>query len=173
MVDLKINTNGDIIVESPPVYPELKLSFITSQYPALKISFEEICPQKESVIPKNGIKLTFDVNRKDVESDISTVYDTDEQLQRIPLLLKTELGDLHNKPDFGTQIYQDKHKNILSQATIDSIESKIQDKVQTILDNPNVIVRRTSPGNKSLKYQTVTAYVLDNNKLAYEMELGV
>ena len=82
--DFMIDDRGDFILSVPTLYPRLKLSWVNSNYPVLKISFEQI--QEYKNISKNKrLRLDFitDQDSRPLNQKFVVVNDKDELRQRI------------------------------------------------------------------------------------------
>ena len=169
--DFMIDDRGDFILSVPTLYPRLKLSWVNSNYPVLKISFEQI--QEYKNISKNKrLRLDFitDQDSRPLNQKFVVVNDKDELRQRIAVRLKTEKGEMSLLQNLGSYLVTQRHEDIMSEDTKIAVENIVFEEISGILQNPKVIA---VPKHKTGPFfcQNMNVYIYDDEELIYTLSL--
>ena len=174
MADLKIDNSGDLVMDKENPLPCFKLSFIVSDYPAFHLSFRQTSEEtfmSKGNKPLSQFMLTFAPGTPSYPDIVPVINGNDELKQRIIILLRTELGEITNKSDFGTELYTVKHLDITQQSTLDRIHDIVYDAVKDILNDPNVFVSQKY-GTGPFFHATAAVYIMDGNQSIYDFDLS-
>ena len=170
-LDFKIDDRGDFILSTPPLHKRLKISFVHSTYPVLRIRFEQ---GQESKAVDNANKLcvrfTTCQGQETMNRKISTVSDKDELRQRIMMRLRTEAGEVRLLPSLGSYVTILKHEDILSEKTHAELRSAVLFAIADIVEDANVVVvpkRKTGP----FFCQNINVYIYQKDTLLYSFSL--
>lgn len=130
-IDFKLNDTGDLLfMEKSDTLQHQKISFNLSKTKSQKITFN-IYDSKEVFHNSNQyLKAQFIINKNKPKVIALTCNDKEEKIQLITLKLKTCLGDLPQRKDFGSKLSLYKHENINSKL-LESLEIYLK----SILDN--------------------------------------
>ena len=176
MIDLKIDTRGDIILDKAPNNPRVKISFGISPYPIFKVIFRQ---QKEydtdadiyKPDSSNRIKIKFKTVAMPTGNQVGiSCYDEEEIKQRIRILLRTNFGEISSKEDFGTLLNNYRHKDLTQKAIRTTIEEQVEADLVNILDNPSVMARHERV-NSQFYYQNLTLYIYNNDQPVCDLTL--
>lgn len=176
MIDLKLDTRGDIILDETPDNSRIKVSFGISPYPILKITFrqqKEYDTDAEIYQPNssNKIKIKFKTIAMPTGNQVGiSCYDKEEIKQRIRILLKTNLGEISSKEDFGTLLNNYRHKDLTQQSIRTTIEEQVEADLANILENPSVMARHERI-NSIFYYQNLTLYIYNNDQPVCDLTL--
>ena len=170
-IDFKIDDRGDFIVSTPPLHKRLKISFVHSTHPVLRIRFEQ--GQESAVIDSDKklcVKFATCKGQETMNRKISTVSDIDELRQRIMMRLRTEAGEMRLLPSTGSYVTILKHEDIMSEQTHAELKSAILFAISDIVQNPTVVI---VPKRKSGPFfcQNINAYIYQNDILLYTLSL--
>lgn len=170
-LDFKIDNSGDFIVSTPPLHKRLKISFVHSTHPVLRICFEQ--GQETATVDNSNklcIKFTTCQGQETMNRRISTVSDTDELRQRIMTRLKTEAGEMRLLPGIGSYVTIMKHQDIMSERVQEELKSAILFAISDIVDNATVTI---IPKRKSGPFfcQNINAYIYQDGTLLYSFSL--
>lgn len=170
MIDIEIDNTGDFVLRERFKFPSLKLSWTINKTEALKLSFD--VGRNMNDPPENiGLKLNLKIRNK-IDTDVySTVRKERELRQRILVLLRTELGELINAPNYGTKLIQQKHRDITDESVIKEVHDIVFDAVSDHLNEPRVIIRRKK-NDTPFACQNLNVYIYNGRKEIYDFELG-
>jgi Tfp pilus assembly protein PilV len=130
--DLKLTDSGDIATELSTVVSSFNINFDYEQYPNQRINFisySNISNDENKNTENNIQSITFAVADKNTYKLANkTLYDLEEKIQYIKMVLKTELDSTEND-DFGSEIYQYKH------AILTTNSETVKETVRLMLDN--------------------------------------
>ena len=170
-IDLKVDNRGDFILSSIEEYPRLRIDWIDSSYKVLRIDFEQ---GEECKRPIRGERLQIDFRtNKDtfmLNKKALSLTDKEELRQRIMIKLRTELGEMSLKPEFGTYLNTQKHEDINSAVTQQMVQNIVYGAVYDMLENPSV---RAIPKRKDGPFycQNMNVYIYEDDELFFELEL--
>lgn len=139
-VDLQINSTGDIVFhKEDKQYKALKVKFCLSQTKVQKVSFhmEDSFFKKET--KDNLLKVSFFINKEKDAYAVTSLKDDDVYIQMINLKLKTVLGELPQRPSFGSTLTTVKHMNI-NDKSLKQVELIVKDSLKDIVRDPVVKV---------------------------------
>lgn len=170
-LDFKIDDRGDFIVSVPPLYQRLKLSWVNSNYPVLRLNFE----QQQSYSTRrmsDKLKVDFitDQASKTMNGKFVVVTGKDELRQRIIIRLKTERGEMNLFKNLGSYLVTQRHEDIMSEETKTLVENIVLAEVADILENPKVIAvpkHTTGP----FFCQNMNVYIYEDDELIYVLSL--
>lgn len=160
--DFEISKSGDLIFKNNDVVSNsLKLCFSISNTKAMKITFD--LREFETAQPTdNSMKVSFDLVRKTANKSASIVKDKSALAQLLTLKLKTSLGDLPYRPEFGSKISLLKHKTI-NEDNLKTLENYIRSCISDIVLNPTVSASAYIDYTNGYN-QTVIIKIYDSNK---------
>ena len=162
IADFAISKTGDLIFKSNDITSNsLKISFSLSNTKAMKVSFDMI--EFEPVpVSKNALKVYFDLVKKTADKSATILKEEAALSQLLTLKLRTSLGELPLRQEFGSKISLLRHKEI-NYANLNLLENYIKSCISDIVRNPTV---KASPYiDYSNGYnQTVIIRIYDNNK---------
>lgn len=172
MIDFKINNKGDIVLDKTQKLPRMKMCFFTSRFPAMKISFLQGNESQSKPVANNQMRIRFNT-RQDAFSNgkvASLARDREEIEQRIIIALRTEYGDIMTKPDFGSTIFQVKHKDMYSKETQQRLHDIVLQQSRDILEEPSVYIK-AEEYDGIFYCQNINIYIFENNKLLYKFSI--
>ena len=170
-IDFMIDDRGDFLLSTPPAYQRLKLSWVNSNYPVLKLSFEQgqSCSERKSY---NRLRIDFiaDQDSKIMNRKFMTVNDKKELRQRIMIRLRTERGEMNLFKNFGSYLVTQRHEDIMSDDVKTSVENIVYAEIADILQNPKVVA---VPKRKDGPFfcQNMNVYIYDDNDLIYVLSV--
>lgn len=171
MIDFAISNNGDIMLSPIKQYPRLAIKFFTSQYPKFRLQFHQ--GQEQKIIEHPGcLKIRFNSKQRKINEGLSSqLLNSKEELkQRILLRLRTELGDIKKRPDYGSDIVSVRHLDINSADTQQKIIDTVYDQVSDIIDNP-VIKAVPAICDGTFFCQNIDVYIYDGEELIYRFNV--
>lgn len=126
MIDLTLTTNGDIILLENPIdnMNRLKCTFTSGKSTYLKCSFS-VFDIVSTTLNSEYLKIKIDVLNKKKANRALTSTDEECIKQMITTELKTYLGDILNKKDYGTTLQIYTHKNIYDDKVIANIKKEV------------------------------------------------
>lgn len=137
LVDFAVDSSGDLIfTEQDVLSNSLKVSFAFSKTKAMKIVFDfiECEPSKHS---DHALKISFDLVKKTANKSVAIHKDQDAIQQLLTLKLKTTLGELPLRKEFGSKLSLLKHKEI-NDNNLKILEHYILEAISDIVTNPKV-----------------------------------
>lgn len=170
-LDFKIDDRGDFIVSVPPLYQRLKLSWVNSNYPVLRLNFEQ--GQNYStrrMSDKLKVNFITDQASKTMNGNFVVVTGKDELRQRIIIRLKTERGEMNLFKNLGSYLVTQRHEDIMSEETKTLVENIVLAEVADILENPKIIAvpkHTTGP----FFCQNMNVYIYEDDELIYVLSL--
>ena len=170
-MDFMVDDKGDFVLTVPPVHQRLKLSWINSKYPVLKLDFEQgqIYAERKSL---GRLKINFITDQASKTNNVAlaTVHDKEELRQRIMIRLRTERGELNLLKNLGSYLVTQRHRDIMSEDTKTSVEDIVLSEVSDILQNPRVVA---VPKHKTGPFfcQNMNIYIYDDDELIYTLSL--
>ena len=113
IVDLLLSETGDLLFseQSEESKPQ-KISFNISKTKAQKVSMSFLDVETVKHSSNNYLKVNFFINNNKPKMIANTNIDTDADILLIALKLKTALGELPERQDFGSKMAMFKHNNI-------------------------------------------------------------
>lgn len=170
MIDFAITKNGDLLFqEQEKSSNPLMIKFSLSKTKALRVNFDlmDFLPIKES---DTALKLSFNVERKRANKTVTIYKDNEAKAQMIELNLKTVLGELPLRNNFGSSLSIVKHNNI-DERSLSLVKRIILNVVSKYLYDPKVEVEPIIDYANGYK-QTVQAVIYEKEKviLSYKVE---
>lgn len=160
--DFQIDKSGDIIFkEQFKENCSLKINFSLSDTKTQKITFDlsEFIKNKSS---ENALKISFDISKSLANKSINIISEQDAMNQLLVLKLKTTLGELPLRKEFGSKITLMRHKEI-NAGNLSQLEAYVRECLNDIIPNP--IVEAKPYINYDNGYnQTVILTVYSGNK---------
>lgn len=137
LVDFAVDRSGDLIFQEQDITSNsLKVSFAFSKTKATKIVFDFI--ECETTEPSDhALKVSFDLVKKTANKTVSVHKDQEAIEQLLTLRLKTTLGELPLRKNFGSKLSLLKHKEI-NDNNLKALEHYILDAVSDVISNPKV-----------------------------------
>lgn len=170
LADFKISKTGDLIFKENDITSnKIKINFVLSGTNACKVCFDfnefvEVTPSK------NALKVQFNLVEKTANKSIVMLKEEEALSQLLLMKLKTTLGELPLRPEFGSKISLLKHKDI-NNSNLRLLEEYIADCISDVVSEPTV--KATAYIDYRNGYnQTVQVRVYDKNKniLSYILE---
>ena len=168
MIDFKLDERGDIILSSPEEYDTFRIDFAIKDYPLMLITFNTNGKADESKNADNILEIQFFTDETETVhgKKIETIIEDEEKAQSIAIRLKTELGELDDLYyNFGSELVDLRHKDLLNDAYCSKIEEKVKTAIQDIIpyyESAVVISRVYNNGN--FKIETLCISILENGK---------
>lgn len=162
LADFKISKTGDLIFQSNDIENnKIKVSFVLSNTNACKVYFD--FNEFSTVEPSpHALKVQFNLVEKTANKSIILLKEDEARQQLLLLKLKTTLGELPLRSDFGSKISLMRHKEINS-TNLRKLEEHIKEAISDIVSEPTVTA--TAYIDYSNGYnQTVQVRIFDNNK---------
>lgn len=162
IADFKVSKTGDLIFKENDITSnKIKISFVLSKTSACKICFD--FNECEQVSPsKNALKIQFNLVEKTANKSVMMLNQEDALGQLLFLKLKTTVGELPQRTEFGSKISLMKHKDI-NTSNLKQLEDYITDCISDIVSDPTV--KATSYIDYANGYnQTVKIRIYDKNK---------
>lgn len=167
-VDLAINSTGDLLFqEQNSNYKSLKVSFSLSNTKAQKISFN--IEDSNKIISANALRVNFNIENKKPKDSAVIYKDNVAKAQLIALKLKTTLGDLPMRQDFGSKISMFRHQNI-NNKNLSNLETLVAKTLEGMIYNPKVIATPIIDMQNGYT-QIVKLEVYSNNNLLLEYKM--
>ena len=161
-VDFRIDKSGDIIFkEQHKDNCSLKISFYLSKTKAQKVVFD-LSDFEKAKPSKYALKVSFDINKSLANKSVNIINDENALNQLLTLKLKTTLGELPLRKNFGSKISLMRHKEI-NAGNLSQLEAYVRECLSDIIPNP--IVEAKPYINYDNGYnQTVILTVYNGNK---------
>lgn len=172
-IDFLIDNKGDFVFSNIEQYPRLRIDWIDSTQPTLRIDFEQTEERSTFSQTDKQFRIDFitDRDNRTLDAKAATVTGKYELRQRIMLKLRTELGELRLKPDFGSYIVTQRHEDIRSQSVQSMIQSIVLSEVRDILDNPRVSVIPRRKTGTPFYCQNINVYIYNDEELLFVLEV--
>lgn len=170
-LDFALDDRGDFILSTPPNHQRLKLSWINSNYPTLKLSFEQGQPCSERKKYKRlRVDFISDCSSRVMHRKFSVVNDRSELRQRIMIRLRTEKGEMKLFKELGSFLVTQRHEDIMSDSVKAYVESIVLLEISDILARPKVVA---VPKRKDGPFfcQNMNVYIYENDDLIYVLSL--
>lgn len=161
IIDFEINSSGDLIFREQSVEnTSLKVTFALSKTNATKIVFD--FNEFNAAIPsRHALKVNFELIKKTANKSVNIIKDKEAMSQLLTLKLKSSLGELPNRPTFGSKLSLLKHKEINKNNLI-ILESYVKECISDIIINPVVEAKPFIDYNNGYN-QTVVLKIYSNN----------
>lgn len=172
MIDIEVNLRGDVVLKKTESRPALKLTIGKSPYPILHFPFKSgknFSPPNP--IPPNSLSLSFDVGPYEQPKESYAIRDIEELRQRIMVLLRTELGEIHGEQTYGARIPTYKHLDITKPETLSQVQEHVYEMVSPLLTSPRVEVRRKKLPESHFYNQNLFIYIYDGKTEVYNFIL--
>lgn len=162
IADFKINKTGDLVFKENDIESnKIKVSFVLSQTNSCKIYFD--LNEFETIVPSShALNIQFDLVQKTANKSVSVLKQEDALAQLILLKLRTSIGELPLRKQFGSKISLLKHKEI-NKSNLKLLEDYIEECVSDILSQPTVEASSYIDYRNGYK-QTVKIRIYDKNK---------
>ena len=172
-IDFLVNNQGDFVLSSIEQYPRLRIDWIDATQPVLRIDFEQ--GEEYSSFSQNSKQLRIDFitdrDNRTLDAKAATVTDIYELRQRIMLKLRTELGEMKLKPNFGSYIVTQRHEDIMSESVQSMIQSIVLAEVKNMLNNPRVTVVPKKKTETPFYCQNMNVYIYEDEELLFVLEV--
>ena len=168
-----LNNQGDFVLSNMLQYERLRIDWVDSDYPPLRIDFEQGEEQIPYEIKNKQLCINFITAQQDrtLNAKGATVTDIEEIKQRLIIALRTELGELRLKPDLGSIIVTQRHEDIMSAEVRGAIYRIVMDEIGDTLENPQVVVTPKKKIGTPFYCQNMNVYVYDDEKLLFDLQL--
>lgn len=161
-VDFEIDNNGDLVFEEKKNTSQ-KISFNISNSSSQKVSFSLFNFSTSKHNSNNYLSVEFLIDRLKDKSLSKAVKGENALAQLIELKLKTTLGTLPERIDFGSKMSLFKHKNI-NEKSLNELKAYLLSLLKN--DIPNLSIDVSPYINYSNGYdQTVKIDIYSSNKL--------
>lgn len=167
IADFKITKTGDIVFKENDITSnKIKVSFVLSKTNACKVCFD--FNEFEATTPsKNALKVQFNLVEKTANKSTTVLKAEDALAQLMLLKLKTTVGELPLRENFGSKISLLRHKDI-NDSNLKLLEDYITDCISDIVSQPTVkasaYIDYTNGYNQTV---IVRIYDKDKNILSY------
>lgn len=170
-LDFALDDRGDFMLSTPPTHQRLRLSWINSNHPVLKLSFEQGQPCSErKKYTRLRIDFIADRDSRVAHRKFTVVNDRSELRQRIMIRLRTEKGEMKLFEDLGSFLVTQRHEDIMSDKVKAYVESIVLLELSDILARPKVVA---VPKRKDGPFfcQNMNVYIYENEELVYVLSL--
>lgn len=170
VVDFAVSKSGDLLFQEQDINStSLKVSFAFSKTKATKIVFD-FSEFELNTPSSNALRLSFDLVKKTANKSVHILKEDDMIGQLLTLKLKTSLGELPLRKNFGSELSLMRHKEINS-TNLDTLSTYVEDCIKDIIKNPTVEAMPYIDYNNGYK-QTVILKIYgdDKNLLNYIIE---
>jgi len=171
-VDFMVDNRGDFFLGNIEQYPRLRIDWVDSTQPTLRIDFEQGEEQVRMEPKRNQFCIDFVTAQaeRSLNAKAPAVTGIQEIRQRIMIRLRTEFGEMKLKPNFGSYLVTQRHEDIMSDEVHSMIQSIVFAEVAELLVNPNVVV---APKKKDGPFycQNLNVYVYDDDELVFDIEV--
>lgn len=170
IADFAISKTGDILFKEQDINSSsLKVNFTLSDTKALKVMFD-LSEFQNNIPSSNAIKVSFDLVKKTANKSIHIVKEEDMLAQLLTLKLKTTLGELPNRANFGSEISLIKHQEI-NNANLNKLANYVKSCIEDIISNPVVEAKPYIDYSNGYKQTVIlNIYGEDKNLLNYIIE---
>ena len=172
MIDIEVNLRGDVVLKKTESRPALKLTIGKSTYPILHLPFKSgknFSPSNP--VPPNSLSLSFDIGSYEEPKESYAIRDIEELRQRIMVLLRTELGEIHGEQTYGAKIPTLKHLDITKEETLSQVQQHVYETVSSLLTSPRIEVRRKKLPESHFYNQNLFVYIYDGKAEIYNFIL--
>lgn len=162
LADFKISKTGDLIFQSNDIQSNsIKISFVLSNTNACKVCFD--FNEFSSIEPSpNALKIQFNLVDKTANKSVALLKNEESLNQLLSMKLKTTLGELPLRKNFGSKISLLKHKEI-NTTNLKKLEECIKETISDILSEPTVTATPYIDYSNGYN-QTVQVRIYDRNK---------
>lgn len=162
IADFAISKSGDLLFQEQDINnTSLKVSFALSNTKAMKIVFD-FSEFDVNTPSENALKVSFDLVKKTANKSVQIVKEDDMIAQLLTLKLKTTLGELPLRENFGSKVSLMKHQEI-NKANLDKLAQYVKTCIEDIITNPTVIAKPYINYSNGYK-QTVILNIYGDNK---------
>lgn len=172
-IDFLVNNQGDFVFSNIEQYPRLRIDWIDAKQPVLRIDFEQ--SEEYGSFPQNSKQLRIDFitdrDNRTLDAKAATVTEIYELRQRIMLKLRTELGEMKLKPNFGSYIVTQRHEDIMSESVQSMVQSIVLAEVKNMLSNPRVTVVPKKKTGTPFYCQNMNVYIYEDEELLFVLEV--
>lgn len=172
-IDFLVNNQGDFVLSNIEQYPRLRIDWVDATQPVLRIDFEQ--GEEYSSFSQNNKQLRIDFitdrDNRTLDAKAATVTDIYELRQRIMLKLRTELGEMKLKPNFGSYIVTQRHEDIMSESVQSMVQSIVLAEVKNMLNNPRVTVVPKKKTGTPFYCQNMNVYIYEDEELLFVLEV--
>lgn len=173
MIDFKLDSSGDIVLEKDEPIKKIKVGMGFSEFPILKATFRQRKKYDEEAemlqTSDMRAKISFKKNTTD-SNKIKNIYDEEAIRQRIMILFRTKKGIIEQRPEFGSEINYLRHEDRTVKGFTTELEDLMANELKDILEQPNVAVRHVK-ADGPFSCQTLTAYIYDGTKPVTDLVL--
>ena len=172
LVDFEMTNSGDMKLSATEKLPCFNIKWYESEFPVFQIKWEqqEVPASRPS---DERFTLSFHtISRRTSETKaVRPVRHERELIQRIAILLRTEIGSCRLSRGLGTTLSLDKHKDIRDIQVLQSIQGKIISAIDGLVENPAVVLK-VEEKDGPFYCQNVNVYIYQNDELLYETHIG-
>lgn len=170
-VDFKVSDTGDLIFqEQSKNFNPLCIKFNISKTKVQKIQFDLIQDfYVENKIPDTAQKVTFFIDKNPSKYSAEILVGDNAFNQLIMLKLKTVLGELPERKDFGSTLSTLRHKNI-DDKNLSLLEKITESTLEGIIRNPTVKAEPFIDYSNGYN-QTVKLYIYNDSNLLMDYVL--
>lgn len=168
-VDFEIDDSGDLLFSEKSNNKPQKISFNLTDTKTQKIAINFFDCQPVSHKNNNYLKVEFFIDNDKPKSIANIVTEDNALAQLITLKLKTTLGTLPQRLNFGSKLSTFKHQN-LDESSLKTLRVYLNSILQNDIPNVNVDVQPYIDYKNGYK-QTVNIAVYSSNKLLLEYKV--
>lgn len=169
-VDFELNSIGDIVFDDDieKSYPQ-KVSFNMSHTSSQKVSINIYDGQSTHHNTCNYLKVEFFIDNKKANSSTKILCDNNAKAQLIALKLKTTLGELPERKEFGTKLSIFRHE-ILDDNSLKALGNYVKAVLEKDVPNIAVNIRPIIDYNNGYK-QTVVIDIYSGSNLMLDYKI--
>lgn len=163
-VDFELNSTGDLSFEEniERSKPQ-KISFVTTKTSTQKVCINFIESEAVTHNSNNYLKVEFFIDNYKPKNSAVIVQDDLAKAQLIALKLKTTLGELPNRKEFGSKLSIFRH-DVLDEPSMRLLENYLKTCLKDDIPNLNVVVKPYIDYINGYK-QTVMIEIFSSNKI--------
>lgn len=137
--DFEVSNTGDLLFKTQTTENvSLRLKFALTNTAVQKLSFD--LEEFDTATPtEDALRVSFDIKKKIANMTASFLRERRATGQLATLKLKTAVGELPRRKEFGSMLAKISHKEI-NDANLKLIESYVLDCISDIVSNPSVSV---------------------------------
>ena len=157
MFDFKLNNNGDIDFEETLKTNKFKVSFCMAENNMALVKFMT----KTDAIQDNSGKFCISFKTELEESGqqrVLSILDNETLSQYIWIALKTELGEIEQRPEIGSSLTELTYDRPITADKLIAIQKVIETLVHDVWPEATVTTVRET-GNGNMPYQNITTYI--------------
>ena len=157
MFDFKLDNNGDIGLEDTAKTNKFKISFCMAENKMALVHFMT----DTDYLQDNGDRFCISFKtclEEDGQKRALSTLDDETLAQYIWLALKTQLGEIEQRPELGSELTELTYDRPITAEKLAAIQNTVETLVKSVWPEATATaVRETGKGN--MPYQNITVYI--------------